>query len=870
LSLLANRKLVLIVAILAPLLFANALSLATPIYVLNKGAPINQQVDQPSFSDSVIWERQFSLRDYATYSDYTPTVTLPAHSFTPIQETFNATSSTAANQKYWSLPLTGNSNVTWAFSLQNENPSDYYSSPYVTAETYCTKATDNATVGTLTWTNPNNAKANDSSVAYFGYAAGTSHYLKLNTTLISLPANATITSIQAYIKHQARASNTYKDVTVKLMKDGNPAGTNKAQNGTWWTFNVYEVYTYTWTASELGGITVAQVNSNLFGLVLSASSVGGTTYGWVDVMSIRIYYTVPYASYARTDRVILFLGDLANGYQDNYQWFARLGFSFAANHSATSFRVMTYQNPTTSLSLYSSAFTINATQKYIFTYLYVNQSKFNLLLFNNLNKSLVYLNLTLTAPSSYDYRTIDRGGFGLYCNSTLAKCSLTIYSLEQVNLFSTSFKNYATTPYATITRNGLRETDLIWASGLGSNYYIRNWANSSLVKGGYASYLLRYIPVFTDYVFFNNTFYNEYGQQIFKLQMQMYHYTTLGPPVRYWCDCEFVLFDAAGNRLLSQNATWGFGTAQPDFAFSLWQDIKFYVEGTKLILEYRDGWLLYESTLSPPQWVIHQRYQAIYEEVSSFTDISVKQELGEHGTLTSINIAFYYSNYIFTQTQTDISGGTIRDSLVGVTYFGTDVTMGATPITMDQYSVIWGKQWADNFNKAWKQWADLTQPLSNALENLLGPLMEQIAGIVNFFASLGTLITSGDIFTAIGSLIGYFVAAFANFISVISTVVLAIPSMVAAFVSFVDLAVGYMATLVVLLINMLILFLPWISIILVLLLAGMISECVHQASIKPFWDLIMKMIEMLRFFMDLVIQVIRILVHFVQTLINIV
>lgn len=58
---------------------------------------------------------------------------------------------------------------------------------------------DDSTVGTVTWVNPDNAKASDDvrAIMYYG---GSSHYLKATNFGFSIPAGATINGIVVEIE----------------------------------------------------------------------------------------------------------------------------------------------------------------------------------------------------------------------------------------------------------------------------------------------------------------------------------------------------------------------------------------------------------------------------------------------------------------------------------------------------------------------------------------------------------------------------------------------------------------------------------------------------------------------------------------------
>ena len=67
---------------------------------------------------------------------------------------------------------------------------------------------DDSTIGTITWSNPDNAKASDDSrsIANHVSAASTSHYLKATNFGFSIPAGSTIDGIVVRVERVAGGS----------------------------------------------------------------------------------------------------------------------------------------------------------------------------------------------------------------------------------------------------------------------------------------------------------------------------------------------------------------------------------------------------------------------------------------------------------------------------------------------------------------------------------------------------------------------------------------------------------------------------------------------------------------------------------------
>lgn len=170
---------------------------------------------------------------------------------------------------------------------------------------YPVNAYDDATVGTLTWSNFNNIKSDNSSDATVTFSSSswtTTHYLKATNHAFSIPSNATINGIYLEIDKGAATGVSCRDGEVKLVKGDTIQSTNKASGLTpWSTFGPLLVMGYggandlwdnTWTYED--------INASGFGAVLSASGsafIGGA--GSVDFMRLTVYYTAggtPYNS----------------------------------------------------------------------------------------------------------------------------------------------------------------------------------------------------------------------------------------------------------------------------------------------------------------------------------------------------------------------------------------------------------------------------------------------------------------------------------------------------------------------------------------------------------------------------------------------
>lgn len=160
---------------------------------------------------------------------------------------------------------------------------------------------DDDTVGTIAWSNPNNAKASDNVYAVAIDSSGSTsytHYLKATNFGFSIPSGATINGILAEIeRYRSDLSDVY-DSEVKIVKaDGTIGTTNKASATIWYGISDPNEYTGYGSSSDLWGEiwTAENINDVDFGVVLSAKlkATGGPFGGRgnVDHIRITVYYT---------------------------------------------------------------------------------------------------------------------------------------------------------------------------------------------------------------------------------------------------------------------------------------------------------------------------------------------------------------------------------------------------------------------------------------------------------------------------------------------------------------------------------------------------------------------------------------------------
>ncbi len=159
---------------------------------------------------------------------------------------------------------------------------------------------DDATVGTASWTTPENVKVLDAANATVILNSTTSHYLKTTDYKFTIPAGATINGIEVRATRSKNStSNTAIDNSIKLVKGGTISGDDKS-TGARWNFdegdeavNPPSFLSRHGGAADLWGQTwsVSDINDSGFGVAFSGSTTGGVVNLFVNHISITVYFT---------------------------------------------------------------------------------------------------------------------------------------------------------------------------------------------------------------------------------------------------------------------------------------------------------------------------------------------------------------------------------------------------------------------------------------------------------------------------------------------------------------------------------------------------------------------------------------------------
>lgn len=156
---------------------------------------------------------------------------------------------------------------------------------------------NDASIGSVAWTNPANGKASDNTYASLKVAGpGTvSNFLKATNFEFALPAAARPVSVVGLVeKSSPEGTLLFSDYSVRLVVGGVAVGVNKAQfpSAGWPTADT--TYLYEWTAEEIAelNLTRALANEEGFGIEIAAQRAGPSEReARIDRMALTLYFT---------------------------------------------------------------------------------------------------------------------------------------------------------------------------------------------------------------------------------------------------------------------------------------------------------------------------------------------------------------------------------------------------------------------------------------------------------------------------------------------------------------------------------------------------------------------------------------------------
>ena len=158
---------------------------------------------------------------------------------------------------------------------------------------------DDATVGTVAWTNPDNAKVSDNNWAELEGFYEYTHYLKATNFGFSIPTGATINGILVEYQKFSGVELATIDSEVKIVKSNGSIGTTNRADlvNPWIASGNPTSYTSYGSSSDLWGETweYTDINDVDFGVVISAlvgiNDPDFNDIADVDHIRITVYYT---------------------------------------------------------------------------------------------------------------------------------------------------------------------------------------------------------------------------------------------------------------------------------------------------------------------------------------------------------------------------------------------------------------------------------------------------------------------------------------------------------------------------------------------------------------------------------------------------
>jgi hypothetical protein len=147
---------------------------------------------------------------------------------------------------------------------------------------------DSADVGTVSWSNPDNAKVSDNTYAVNVLSYNLSHYLKATNFGFSIPSWATIDGIKVEVEGKVNTVGN-KVISCKLQKNNSGVGSIKINSN----ISTEDAYHDFGSSSDMWGESwsPSDINNSGFGVsyLFNSSTFGVIVY--IDHIRITVYYT---------------------------------------------------------------------------------------------------------------------------------------------------------------------------------------------------------------------------------------------------------------------------------------------------------------------------------------------------------------------------------------------------------------------------------------------------------------------------------------------------------------------------------------------------------------------------------------------------
>jgi hypothetical protein len=161
---------------------------------------------------------------------------------------------------------------------------------------------ENNSTGSYTWYYPSEARESDdvytiSKLNVNAFSEGSTHYLVATGFDFAIPSGAAICGIEVRLEKHYQVNSgilsTISDKSVRLLRNGNPAGSDRAAGETWQTTDALTSYGNVWDPWGTSW-TAADINSPSFGVAISVTAASGAAdlilEARIDQVTIIIHY----------------------------------------------------------------------------------------------------------------------------------------------------------------------------------------------------------------------------------------------------------------------------------------------------------------------------------------------------------------------------------------------------------------------------------------------------------------------------------------------------------------------------------------------------------------------------------------------------
>ena len=146
-------------------------------------------------------------------------------------------------------------------------------------------------VGTVAWSNPENAKVSDNSYAELTTSSeADSEYLKATNFGFSVPGGSTIDGVEVSYEDRFSGTPSAGDIKLVLFYNGSVIGNPKDSD---FVYDVDTIQTLG-NSNDLWGatLTVDKINSSSFGVAYYGENLNGSPLNFhIDHIQIKVYYT---------------------------------------------------------------------------------------------------------------------------------------------------------------------------------------------------------------------------------------------------------------------------------------------------------------------------------------------------------------------------------------------------------------------------------------------------------------------------------------------------------------------------------------------------------------------------------------------------